>query len=218
MAVNFTQYFKEEKDIYVQNVARGQVSLQFGKGDQTVSFTLVRKRDPIVLTNHVPFRMIAESIDFRKILNRQPAVIKLLTDKEYEDYYKAKAKVNKTTVDAAIAQAETERLRAKNKPVETKAPDKEDAKEEADEDSAPKVEEVINGRVQHLCHQASASIPEADRMKPADLLAKLKDIAEEFTVDDYEYILANTNNKTIHSWARQAQKAVATAQAETTAE
>lgn len=213
--INFTEYFKEEKEIYIQNVFNGQVSLQFGRGDESISFLLTRKRDPIVLTNHVPFKMIAASTDFRKTLNRTPSLVRLLNEKEYSDYYKSKAKAEKVSVDAAIQKAETERATIKSKVVEapkTTAPADEPAPDDIEDPVS--AEETINGRVIHLCHQASAQIPAADRMKPADLLASLKELQGEFKMDDYEYVLAHTGNKSIHSWARGCQKDLTGVEAE----
>jgi hypothetical protein len=212
MSLNFTQMFKEEKDIYIQNLANGQVSLQFGRGDEAISFLLTRKRDPIVLTNHVPFKTVAASTDFRKILNRHPAVVKLLTEEEYKDYYKVKAKTSKTTIDQAIAQAESERLGAKAsvEPVKSTAPKDDETVAETPEaqetDVGVSAEDVINGRVIHLCHQSSPEIPVADRMKPAELLEKFKELQSEFKMDDFDYILAHTNNKSIHTWVKTCQK------------
>jgi len=207
--LNFTDLFKEEKDIYIQNLANGQVSLQFGRGEETLSFLLTRKRDPIVLTNHVPFKLIVASTDFRRILNRHPAIVRLLTEEEYNAYYKVKAKQEKITPDVAIAKAESERLGAKTAILTPKAVVGDD---EEDKDTEEKVnaEEAINGRVIHLCHQASNNIPVTERMKPNDLLEAFKDLQNEFKMDDYEYILANTGNKSIHTWAKSCQKLLMT--------
>lgn len=208
MIKNFREFFKEEKDIYIQNISNGQISLQFGKGDDTIPFKLIRKRDPIVLTNHVPFRMISESTDFRKILNRQPAVVKLLTEEEYNNHYKVKAKTDKISVDEAIATAETLRVTPKVEAPKSTAP-KDDADTDDSDDKVVNEEDVVNPRAIHLCHQASEIIPAEDRMKPADLLAQLKELQDEFKIDDYEYILAHSTSKAIHTWAKSRQKLAA---------
>jgi hypothetical protein len=204
MVTNFMEFFKNEREIYVQNVSPGQVSLQFGKGDNSMSFTMPRKKDPLILTNHIPFKDIQASTDFRKLLNRQPAVIRVLEDKEFQKYYADKAKAEKTSVDQAIIKAEQDRAEARKQvaaPVTTAPKEVEETTEET-----VNAEEAVHPRVIHTCHQASDAIPVADRMKPSDLLNELKTISDEFTHDDYEYILANTKVKTVHTWAKTAQK------------
>lgn len=216
---NFMQYFKEEREVYIQNVAPGQVSMQFGRGDDALSFTLTRKHDPIVLTNHVPFKAIKESTDFRKLVNRQPALVRLLSQEEYDAYYAAKAKAAKKTVEAVIQEAEASRLSAKAQvaaPVSTAPAKEDDSVAAADvniDDKVVSAEEVIHGRVLTLCNQVSEQIPEADRMKPNDLLSQLKDLEAEFKFDDFEYIVAHTSSKMIHNWAKSKQKVLATAAA-----
>ena len=214
MITNFLEFFKQERDIYVQNVSTGQVSMQFGIGDNAMSFTLPRKRDPIVLTNHIPFKDIQSSTDFRKLLNRQPAIIRILDDKEFTKYYSDKAKLEKTTVEAAVAKAESERAKARQTvaaPVTTAPKDSEHTEEEVEMVTA---DQIVHPRIIHLCHQASDIIPAGERMKPTDLLTELKTIADELKHDDYEYILANTKIKTIHTWAKSQQKTLAEQDAE----
>src|SRR5579863_975338 len=68
--VNWTDFFKEEKDIYVQNVANAQISLQFEVAPgHTQGFLVPHTRDPFNLTQHVPFAAVKSSADFRKMLN-----------------------------------------------------------------------------------------------------------------------------------------------------
>lgn len=215
-STNFTQFFKEEKDIYVQNLSTGQVSLQFGNGDDAQGFTLTRSRDPVNLTNHVPFKKIADSTLFRKMLSRKPAILRIMDEEEYQAYFTSKAKANKTTVEEVISAAESKRAGYKEKaiaPPKTTAPADDDTKEKKDEEPTT-VAEVINPRVIHLCHQASSKeIPEAERMKPADLLQEFKDIQGELKFDDLEYISAHTTNKTVKAWVLTCQKEITEQQA-----
>lgn len=212
--LNFTSYFKEEKDIYLQNVSNGQVSLQFGRGDDAMSFTMIRKRDPINLTNHIPFKKIAESTDFRKMLSRNPPILKIMTEAEYQEYYSVKSKVDKISVDEAIARAESTRSGYKEAAV---APPKTTAP--ADDDTAAKTaaveeQEIINPRVIHLIHQAtSKEIPEAERTSPTQLLQDLKDLEGELKFDDLEYIQAHVATKTIKTWAMGRQKEITASKA-----
>jgi hypothetical protein len=63
---NFTEYFKEERDVYVQNVANAQVSCEFPISPGRVEgFLFPHNRDPINLTQFIPFHAIKDSMDFR---------------------------------------------------------------------------------------------------------------------------------------------------------
>ncbi len=205
-AINFTQFFKEEKDIYVQNLSPGQVSMQFGRGDDAMGFTLIRKRDPIILTNHIPFKKIAESMDFRKMLARKPAIIRLLTEEEYQDYYKAQAKAKNVSVDEAIAAAEDTRASFKDKVVQ--APTTAPADDETKDEEPVLEEDVVNPRVIHLCRQVATDLKQADRMPLPTLLQELKDIQGELKFDDYEYISAHVAAPTIKKWVIAGQKEI----------
>lgn len=205
--MNFTQFFKTEQELYVQNISNGQVSLQFGSGDEAVAFKLARRRDPIVLTNHVPFSLVAKSMDFRKLCTK--GRIKLLTEAEYLAHFEGKAKKNRISLDAAIEHAESEHTLARSipmTPATTAVTSTSDSEEEGEQQ--PSDESAVHPRVIHLCHQLSTQIPASDRMKPTDVLQQLKDLAEEFTPLEYEYILGASANQTIKKWATSQQAAL----------
>lgn len=205
LPTSYMKFFETEREIYIQNISTGQVSMQFGSGPDAMSFTLPRKRDPIILTNHIPFEKIKTSMEFRRMLARQPAIIKLMSDEEFQSYYTVKAVEEKVSPESLIAKAEHVLQTQKQMPVD--APKSETAA--AAEELMPVSEEsVVHPKVIHLCHQASDVIPDADRMKGPELLSELKDIAEEFKMDDFEYILAHVKFKSINTWALQQQKAL----------
>jgi hypothetical protein len=63
---SYTQYFREEKEIYVQNVSNAQVSVAFEVATGHVeSLLFPNKRDPLNLTQYFPFGVIKNSMDFR---------------------------------------------------------------------------------------------------------------------------------------------------------
>lgn len=204
---SFLEFFKQEKEIYIQNVSKGQVSMQFGRGEDVQAFTLRRKRDPIVLTNQVPFKSIAESLDFRKLINRTPPLVKLLTKEEYVQYYKDRSLEHKIPIDEAIEQGENAHSRAAVEPPKATAPKEElpDDKQDKEGDLVTE-QDVIHPRLLHICNQVSPQVPKEEWMKPAELLDKLKDLSDEFRMDDFEYVLAHTPYKTVHVWARGCQK------------
>lgn len=68
---NFTEYFREERDVYVQNKSNTQVSLQFETSPGRIESVLIpRDKKPLNLTQIVPFTAIKASVDLRKKIGR----------------------------------------------------------------------------------------------------------------------------------------------------
>lgn len=211
---NFTKYFEAEKDVYIQNVSNGNVSLQFGSGDQVVTFSLQRKRDPINLTNHVPFDLIKKSMDFRKIINRPIPVVKLLSEEEYAEWYQTRAAQEGVSIDEAISKAETARIEARTKVLGDTMPSTAAAAADSDETEdagthAASEEDLVNPRCLYLTHQGSNAIPKDQRMAAPELLQELKDLEEELTVEDFDYVISHISYDTVKKWAKAAQKTAA---------
>src|SRR5271166_3356217 len=114
--INFTNFFAKERDIYVSNCSNCQVSVQFDVGPgHTESYLFVNTKDPVNLTQKIPFHAIKSSMDFRRMLNRVPAALHLLTDEEYEAFYNKSAKtLGLPSVEAAIQRAEEKRVSIQN--------------------------------------------------------------------------------------------------------
>jgi hypothetical protein len=228
---NFTEYFKDDRDVFVQNISNAQVSCEFPIGNnQTEGFLFPPSRDPINLTQHIPFDAIKRSLDFRKHLGRRPPVLQLLTEEEYDGYFAKSAKSRGMTdakgepdVDAAIDAAEERRMRRAGRDtrefVTDRAPDPIHTVIESgsgpggvpmglgERQRVAPIEtvtedEIINPRVLHLCNQVKAEIPEEERMPAAELLQGLQDLPS-LRLDDYEYIRAHAFYKTVKKWARQ---------------
>jgi len=230
MAVrNFTEYFREERDVYVQNISNAQLSLEFNMGEGRVEgFTIPSIRDPINLTQHIPFIAIKNSMDFRKLLSRRPPVLNLLSQEEYEAYYAKRAKARGMVtadgdpdVDAAIDMAEEKRRRTSDKTLRENVTDEKPAPihEVIEKGTGPggaarfgerqrvapselvSEDEVISPRVLHLCNQVKAELEENQRMPATDLLEALQEIPN-LKIDDYEHIRAHGYYKTVKKWAK----------------
>jgi len=227
---NFTEYFKEERDVYVQNLADAQVSVEFPLGNNRVEgFTFPHSRDPINLSQFIPFDGIKASMDFRKMLSRRPPALQLLDKTEYEVYFKKKAasmglqtKEGKPDVDAAIDASEEKRRRIADKSLREKVTDKtpEPIHEITERGSGPHGEamfgerqrvaakemisedDIINPRVLHLCNQVKAEIPEEERLPAKDLLDAIQDIPD-LKLDDLEHIRAHGCYKSVKTYAKQ---------------
>jgi hypothetical protein len=227
---NFTEYFKEERDVYVQNMASAQVSVEFPiNNNRTEGFTFPHSRDPVNLTQHIPFDAIKSSMDFRKMLSRRPPALQLLSQEEYEAYFSKRAKSKnmmdsegKPDVDAAIDESEERRRRTADRtlrePVSGNAP--QPIHEVTEKGTGPggakffgerervspsemvSEDEIINPRVLHLCNQVKAEIEEEERMPARELLEALEDIPD-MKLDDLEHIRAHGYYKSVKKWAKQ---------------
>lgn len=97
--VNFTEFFREEKDVWVQNIGRNLISLEFDSGNgNKIGKLIPRVSDPINLSREVPWDAIKNSADFRKQVMRNPKIMKLLTAQEAEEWFARKAASNKKHV------------------------------------------------------------------------------------------------------------------------
>lgn len=89
---NWFKFFQEERELWVQNTSATQLSMQFEIAPGHIAGVLVPiGPDPICITNEVPFEAVKKSLDFRKFLNRVPAVMKLMTTEQAHAYYAQKA-------------------------------------------------------------------------------------------------------------------------------
>lgn len=242
---NFTEYFKDERDVFIQNISNAQLSLEFDMGNNRVEgFTVPPTRDPINLTQHIPFIAIKNSMGFRKMISRRPPVLNLLDDDEYSAFYAKKAKSlnlftneNLPDVEAAIDVAEDKRRRVADKtlrePVADSTPDPihqviergtgpGGAKHFGEKERVSPMQiitedEIINPRVLHLCNQVKSDIPEEERMPAKELLEALEDVPN-LTLDDFEHIRSHGFYKTIKKWAKAKASELMQAQEEAEAE
>ena len=239
---NFTEYFKTEHDVYVQNMADAQVSCEFPIApDVKEGFLFPPTKDPINLTQHIPFSAIKQSMDFRKMLSRRPPALQLLDEKEFQAYFAKKAKSagmvdtsGKPDVDAAIDASEDKRRRTADRNTrdyvtnEKPEPMHEVIEKGSDPSGLPKFgerqrvastegfvsEEIINPRVLHLCNQVKAELEDEQRMSAKDLLDALQQIPS-LKMDDLEHVRAHGYYNTVKKWSKQQMAELATAEEET---
>lgn len=204
MVTNFTEYFKAEKDVYVQNVSNCQVSVSFEVGPgHSESFLFTNSKDPVNLTRFIPFHAIKGSMDLRKMLNRVPPALKLLENTDFEQYYKKQATTAGTSLEQAIDKAEARRASAQN---HTPLPEAE-ASPAVPESNAAKESPIvneqdeINARVLHLCLQVHPSVPDQSKMSAQTLLAEL-DGLEQLTMLDWEYVQSHGFYKSVKNQAK----------------
>ena len=128
--LNWNKFFAEERDIWIQNISATLLSMQFEVAQgQLSSVSVGVSPDPLCLTQHVPFDAIKRSIDFRKLVNRTPAIMRLLTEDDVMRHFADKAKANNLfavdpetgtqvpDIARAVQLAEQERLDALHVPL-----------------------------------------------------------------------------------------------------
>jgi hypothetical protein len=146
--MNFTEFFKEEKDVWVKNVCSQNISLEFDGGNgNKIAECVEAGTDPVNLTQSVPFQAIKGSTDFRKILMRQPRALLLMTREQVMAYYAEKARRAQlyTTNDAG-----------------QRVPDVDRAIQDADEKRARKkanIETVIQSRTSLTVDSINSAVP-----------------------------------------------------------
>lgn len=133
--VNWTAFFKEERDIYVRNLTDCNISLTIGSGEDATFVQVPRSPDPINLTAEVAFEDLKKSQDFRKMVNardkRGQPILQVMDESDFRAYYETKAASmaaangRQVSVEDAISQAEQERRSYydRNRPVDAKAPE-----------------------------------------------------------------------------------------------
>lgn len=216
MAVkNFTEFFKEEKDIYVQNISNCQVSLFFDLGGGRFEpFLFTNSKDPVNLTRYVPFAAIKNSMELRKMVNRSPPALQLLTEQEYRMFFERKAQqLGLDSLDEAIDRAEAQRNAIQNHQPLPNAPDPiklhevvEDGKRLGEKKIVQPLEQVaeteaINPKVLNLCLQVHPSVPDQQKMTAAQLLTEL-DLVGSLGLGDWEYIQSHGYYKSVKNLAR----------------
>lgn len=204
--ISFTDFFKEEKDVYIQNLSNTQVQFQCEVAAGRIKNVIIpRTRKPYNLTQRVSFNAIKESIDFRSLFDRNPPVIRIITQTEYEKYYQDLAARNSTSVEKEIAEANNLQLGIMDRKVEENSPppktiDDMRSSSIADDGELP-IEAQIHPRIAGLCSQVSPDVDDDLKMKANEFRDELEVIEEELKPVDYEYLISHGFYKSIRNWA-----------------
>jgi len=210
---SFTELFKEERDIWVQNVGKTQISLNFMTSPGVyVGKCLPRTRKPVNLSQFVSFQAIKESNDLKIILNRRPAKLLILTDEEAQAIFRDMAKGNGTTMEDEMDKAFeevtmlmdhvvpelSESVEADHNLAEMKRIAAGVAIEEDDDDPQDVVTPAIIGWMELVADD----VPQAERMAVRTLREELEVIQDELTRADREYLKIHAP-KSIAKWVAQ---------------
>lgn len=206
--INYTQLFKEEKDIYIQNVGKTQVSIGFEVAPgRTDSVCLPRTRKPFNLTSRIPWAAIKGSMDLRILLNRRPANIALLSEEEYLEYYKNMAKQKGTTMEQEIEEAFEHHSALMDRRAFTVDEDStpktiEEARADQEAAVADDPEEQITPSVIGLMQRIEPGAPAAEKLGIYELIEELEVLGDDLTSADCDYIEAKGTAK-VKKWIRE---------------
>jgi hypothetical protein len=223
---NYTEFFKEERDIYIQNISGCQVSVTFQTGPgQFESYLFPNTKDPVNLTRFVPFQAVKNSHDLRKLLNRVPPALLILSETEFNAYFSHQATKSGVTVDQALEAAEQRRSAVQNHTPLADAPDPiklhevvEDGKHLGERKivrslETVSAEEEINPRVLNLCLQVNPALTDQQKMTAAQLLSEL-DVMGDLTLIDWEYVRSHGFYKSVKNLAKKKADELALASSE----
>lgn len=202
LITNFTRYFAEESDVYVQNLTSGNISLEIkGQGDP-IYISIPKTRKPLNLSQYAPFDLLKNSADFRKMASRNPKALRLMTEEQYLSYYEDLAHKNGTSMEDEMRHAQNLLENLMNK---VKAPT-DQLQREMEQKIAEKVE-LLNKpddphpRVIGLCAQADKDMG-AQRIDASDFIDELESLADLLTPEDYEYVSTKGVWKKVKDFAR----------------
>lgn len=211
--VSFTELFKEEKDIWVQNVGKTQISLNFMTSPGVyVGKCLPRTSKPINLSQFVSFEAIKSSTDLKIILNRRPAKLLVLTDEEAQNIFNEMARANGTSMEKEmdIAFEEVTMLMDHIVPEVSESSEAdhnlENMKRQAagieNEPDAGDPQDIVTPKVIGLLERVGDDVPQLDKLGVRELREELEVISDEFTRADREYLKVNAP-KSIKKWVAQ---------------
>ena len=101
------QLLSTEQSLYLQNISGGIVSIEFRNGDQLIPFRLANTREPICITDAVPFEILKKDFKFRELLNRgnigKPEWVRIFTQEQYSDYLTRRSELLNTSKEAVVS-------------------------------------------------------------------------------------------------------------------
>jgi hypothetical protein len=206
--INFTEYFKEERDVWARCLVPGQVVISFRDSTgRSRGVTIPYGKDPVNLSATATFNDIKDSGSVRSLFSA--GALMLMTVEEVETYFEEKAKRRGlASADEARAQAAERynKIYSRQKighdlsrpPASASVFDTEDGEKY---DGVIRVEDTITPRVMHLCRQVASDLPDNNRMPASELLDELEAVEGTLTLDDLEYIRANGTYHSVKKWA-----------------
>lgn len=214
MKINLYEYFATPHAVYVQNISNpiGVISLEFrAKTGQAIPFRVPANRNPIRLTDKVPFEVIKDCINFLDFLNPSvygPAKLQLLTEEEYDIYYESMQKLTEVNAEQLAAEAQAKALRVQSSYASSeKIVPEAHTKPNIEYTIEPQVSPKVISTCQLLNPDTNENPTPMGTREALDILNSLS-----LTMIDYDYIIghnydhAKKENAMIRKWAIQRQQ------------
>lgn len=213
MKINLYEYFAEPHAIYVQNISNpiGVISLEFRtKTGQVIPFRVPANRNPIRLTDKVPFDVIKDCINFLDFLNPSaygPAKLQLLTEEEYDGYYTSMQKLTEINAKQLAAEAQEKALQVQNAYTSHEKIVPDSLTKPVEYTIEPQVSPKVISTCQLLNPDTNENPTPMGAREALDILNSLS-----LTMIDYDYIMGHTydhikkENGMIKKWAMQRQQ------------
>ncbi len=197
---------KGEQPLYLQNVSGGIVSIEFRYENQIIPFRLANVREPICITDAIPWNVIKNDYKFRELLNRENVGkekwVTIMTQDEYTAYLERRSQILNRSKEELITRSKTAHSELNDKPdVSTTTEDRKEnlINEVKDKDILLADIEIINPKILGTCQRLH---PESDsKIDPIDALDMFESMADGFTENDFNYIISHSYNDIIKKWA-----------------
>lgn len=197
---------KGEQPLYLQNVSGGIVSIEFRYENQIIPFRLANVREPICITDAIPWNVIKNDYKFRELLNREnvgkPKWVTIMTQPEYDAYLERRSEILNQSKEELVNRSTTAHGELNNKPDVSTTPEerKDNLRDEVkDKDILLDDIEIINPKLLGTCQRLH---PESDsKIDPIDALDMFESMADSFTENDFNYIISHSYNDIIKKWA-----------------
>lgn len=188
---NWTKFFAEEAEIYIQNLTTTNISLQLNQDGDILSISIPCTRKPLNLTQFATFDSIKNSVQLRKMVNRKPAALRLVTEDEYNEYFENLAEKYGTEVEDEMREAQDQFSALMNKREYTPSDMEKNMVQ-----SAKEIEESFmqasepDPRIVGLCERASEDQGK-DRINQRQVLDELEVYETELKPEDWDYIASH---------------------------
>ena len=209
--VNVHDYFSKSRSVYIQNVSNpcGILSLDFKRPNgEIIPYKVPANRDPVCITNFVPFDAIKDSASFMAFLRpsgTSGAKLQLISEDDYTAHYKKKQELFGSDSIEDVIEAAQNSAAELNTDIPVNPLDLEPT-----EDITSKLAATLSPRVVAVCQQLGPN--SVDKIKASEAITALESI--ELSTVDTAYILneissfTDKDSKIVKKWTSARQEEI----------
>lgn len=167
--------------------------------DKRIKIPAIRAGDPVCLSKYAPFDLLRQAEDLLQC--SVAGLLRLMTNDEANAYFDRKAGILKKDPEDLMRKAHLETQRAllaqplKEAEVDTS---------NRISDKYVAIDDVINPRLHDICRSISPLLPEEQRKSTQEVQEILLELEDSMTLEDAEYLDANSGTRpAIKRWAQQ---------------